>query len=684
VSEDFPAEADDAPGGFAAVSRLADYHLEERIGAGGMAVVFRALDERLQRRVALKVLAPALAGDEAFRHRFIRESRAAAAVDDPHIIPVFEAGEAEGVLFLAMRYVPGGDVRTLVRRAGPLAPAHALAIISPVASALDAAHSAGLVHRDVKLANILLDERLGRPDHVYLSDFGLSKMVMSSLGPTSAGQFLGTPGYSPPEQLEGKQVDGRADQYSLACATFELLCGQTPFPRDQIAAVIWAHLSEPPPALTVRRADLPPAVDGVLAKALAKDPANRYPSCQGFADALREALGLAHYNAGAGVSQQADEPDTESADPVLPGVAQPKIPAPAISAGVSDRRRAPQAAKPDTAPETAVSGDEKQRGDRGVGTSSLPGPGAPTPSPTQRPASTATTGGSHRALTGLRPHRRWPTTSTSAVARNAGAFLLAMSAGIHLDLYLTRYWSIPTLDWLFPLQVIAGFTLAAALLVTRSWLAAAAGAGLGLATLGGYLLSVWIGLFGFQEIRTTAGIAAGLVEIAAFATLSLTAVGAGLVRQARGPASPAVRMRVSALMVKAAVGAISVAALVVFGIAVGSASRPPTVAAGRGVALKTATIGGVTVLTNAKGLTLYWFAPDTPTASRCTGSCAAYWPPVTGTPKAGPGVTGKLGTIKRPGGTTQATYDGHPLYTYIGDSAPGQANGNKLDLNGGY
>lgn len=219
MSEDFPAEADDAPGGFAAVSRLADYHLEERIGAGGMAVVFRALDERLQRRVALKVLAPALAGDEAFRHRFIRESRAAAAVDDPHIIPVFEAGEAEGVLFLAMRYVPGGDVWTLVRRGGPLAPAHALAIISPVASALDAAHSAGLVHRDVKPANILLDERPGRPDHVYLSDFGLSKMVMSSLGPTSAGQLLGTPGYSPPEQLEGKQVDGRADQYSLACAT---------------------------------------------------------------------------------------------------------------------------------------------------------------------------------------------------------------------------------------------------------------------------------------------------------------------------------------------------------------------------------------------------------------------------------------------------------------------------------
>src|SRR5271157_3061567 len=206
--------------GLPAGSRIAGYRLEEQIGQGGMAVVFRALDERLQRPVALKILAPALATDEAFRHRFIRESRSAAAVDDPHIIPVFEAGDADGVLFIAMRYVPGGDVGTLVRREGPLPPARAAAIVSAVASALDAAHAAGLVHRDVKPANMLVDAHPGRPDHVYLSDFGLSKMVMSSIGPTRAGQFLGTPGYSAPEQLEGKQVDGRADQYSLACATF--------------------------------------------------------------------------------------------------------------------------------------------------------------------------------------------------------------------------------------------------------------------------------------------------------------------------------------------------------------------------------------------------------------------------------------------------------------------------------
>ena len=156
-------------------SRIAGYLLEEEAGAGGMAVVFRALDERLDRRVALKVLAPWMAANEDFRRRFLREAKAAAAVDDPHIIPVYEAGEAGGVLFISMRYVSGGDVRTLLRRDGPLPPARAMAIISPVASALDAAHGAGLVHRDVKLANMLVDARPGRPDHVYLSDFGLTK-----------------------------------------------------------------------------------------------------------------------------------------------------------------------------------------------------------------------------------------------------------------------------------------------------------------------------------------------------------------------------------------------------------------------------------------------------------------------------------------------------------------------------
>jgi serine/threonine protein kinase len=165
--------------GFPVGTRIASYRVEKQIGLGGMAVVFRAQDERLHRQVALKILSPVLATDEGFRHRFIRESQSAAAVDDPHIIPVFEAGDADGVLFIAMRYVPGGDAGTLVEKEGPLPPARVAAIISAVASALDAAHAAGLVHRDVKPANMLVDARPGRPDHVYLSDFGLTKGALS-------------------------------------------------------------------------------------------------------------------------------------------------------------------------------------------------------------------------------------------------------------------------------------------------------------------------------------------------------------------------------------------------------------------------------------------------------------------------------------------------------------------------
>ena len=185
MSEDVPA----APVGFGPGSRIAGYVLEEQIGRGGMAVVFRAVDERLGRRVALKILAPALAADEAFRQRFIRESRAAAAVDNPHIIPVFEAGEADGILYIAMRYVRGGDVRSLVR-AGPLPPGRVAEMISQVSSALDAAHEHGLVHRDVKPANMLREPAGSRPDYIYLSDFGLSKAVLASASLTRAGQLL--------------------------------------------------------------------------------------------------------------------------------------------------------------------------------------------------------------------------------------------------------------------------------------------------------------------------------------------------------------------------------------------------------------------------------------------------------------------------------------------------------------
>jgi serine/threonine-protein kinase len=290
VSEDFPAQV----AGLRAGSLVAGYRLEAQVGTGGMAVVFRARDERLGRQVALKILAPGLAADPAFRRRFIAESRAAAVVDDPHIIPIYEAGESGGALFIAMRFVAGGDLRQVLDREGALPPGRAAELISPVASALDAAHSVGLVHRDVKPGNILVDSRPGRPDHVYLSDFGIVKGEASA-SLTGVGSYLGTPDYMAPEQIRGQVVDGRTDQYSLGCVTFQLLTREVPFRRDTLPAVIYAHLTVPPPSLASRRPDLPAAADQVVAKAMAKTVEKRYESCGDFADALREALGLVPY-----------------------------------------------------------------------------------------------------------------------------------------------------------------------------------------------------------------------------------------------------------------------------------------------------------------------------------------------------------------------------------------------------
>jgi predicted lipoprotein with Yx(FWY)xxD motif len=269
--------------------------------------------------------------------------------------------------------------------------------------------------------------------------------------------------------------------------------------------------------------------------------------------------------------------------------------------------------------------------------------------------------------------------------RVAGAGLLAATGGIHLDLYLTGYRSIPTIGWLFLLQVIAAFALAVAVLVSGSRLAAAAGAGFALSTLGGYILSVWIGLFGFKEVRTTAGIVAGVIEVAAFAALAVLAATPAAVQQPSGQApprgAPLARLQAGVPGAGWAIAGLSVVALVLLGVTVAGAGGPAPASAGGSV--KTVRIGGVTVLANARGFTLYWFAPDTATKSTCDGSCAAYWPPVKGSLTAGPGVTGRLGTITRSDGSTQATYNGHPLYTYVGDTAPGQAHGNALNLNGG-
>ena len=274
--------------------------------------------------------------------------------------------------------------------------------------------------------------------------------------------------------------------------------------------------------------------------------------------------------------------------------------------------------------------------------------------------------------------------------RVAGAGLLIATAAIHLDLYLTGYRTIPTIGPLFLFQIIVAFALGGLVLATGWRLAAAAGALFALSTLGGYLLTVQFGLFGFREVRTTAGIVAAIIEVLAFAVLAILATlprprAAAATHGAPDWLSSLANTSVNGLQLCVAVTAISVVALGLTAGALagaGSTAAPPS-ATGSGAELKTATIGGTTVLTNAAGRTLYWFAPDTSTKSACYGSCASYWPPVTGPLTAGSGVHGTLGTIARTDGAAQETYNGHPLYTYAGDSAPGQANGNNLNLNGG-
>ena len=280
--------------------------------------------------------------------------------------------------------------------------------------------------------------------------------------------------------------------------------------------------------------------------------------------------------------------------------------------------------------------------------------------------------------------------------RLAGAGLLLAAAGVHLDLYLTGYRTIPTIGSLFLLQVIVGIGLALVVLVTGSRLAAAAGASFALSTLGGYLLSVQFGLFGFREVRTTAGIVAGIIEVAAFAALAVYAATPSLQvsgipgrfgrpSESGGPRASGRADRtlpsLSTAQAGLGVAGVSLLALGLLGGAVaGAGSSGQSVA---GSTLRTEQVGGVTVLANASGRTLYWFAPDTSTKSVCNGSCTVYWPPVKGPLTTGAGVPGTLSTIRRADGSTQETYNGHPLYTYVGDSGPGQAHGNNLNLNGG-
>jgi YVTN family beta-propeller protein len=269
-------------------AELGGYRLEALVGRGGMSAVYRAEDLRLGRRVALKFLAPELAQDARFRERFLAESRLAASLDHANIVPIFEAGETDGLLYIAMRYVEATDMRALLR-GGPLDPPRAIALVAQLADALDAAHARGLVHRDVKPSNALVAVE-GAREHVYLADFGLTKHTTSRGGPTATGQMVGTVDYVAPEQIRGEEVDGRTDLYSLGCVLFECLTAEVPFPRGSEVATIYAHLEDEPPRPSERGVRVPPALDAVVARAMAKDPARRWQTGAELAAAARAAL----------------------------------------------------------------------------------------------------------------------------------------------------------------------------------------------------------------------------------------------------------------------------------------------------------------------------------------------------------------------------------------------------------
>jgi tRNA A-37 threonylcarbamoyl transferase component Bud32/CheY-like chemotaxis protein len=268
---------------------IAGYRIEERIGRGGMGVVYRAEHLNLRRRAAVKIIAPDLADSTGFRDRFTREARIAAALEHPNIVTVYDAGEVDGLLYLAMQFIEGSDLAGMLRTEGRLRPYRAVDVCRQVASALDAAHAMGLIHRDVKPANVLIEGRTA-----FLTDFGLTKRIDGSHTPlTRAGDVVGTIHYVAPEQIEGSPVTARTDVYSLGCLLYHCLAGQVPFTRDTDVAVIYAHLSEAPPKITKVRPELPDGLDAVIAKALDKSPDRRFSSCGDMISAARAVIDAA-------------------------------------------------------------------------------------------------------------------------------------------------------------------------------------------------------------------------------------------------------------------------------------------------------------------------------------------------------------------------------------------------------
>jgi len=386
--------------------QLGSYLLESVIGRGGMSVVYRAVHSRLGTPVALKVLAPELSTNDAFRERFLREAKMAAGIDHPNVIPIYDTGLHDDSLYIVMRYVSGGDLKALLVTSGPLAPDRAVALLTPIARALDAAHARGLVHRDVKPANILLQRSAaGEVEHVYLSDFGVMKHTASVSGLTGTGALVGTIDYMAPEQIEGKDVSSQTDVYALGCLFYQSITGHVPFQRESEAAALWAHMHEAvEPASNVKR-DVPPAVDAVISRALAKDPADRFASCEEFIRACGRAL-------------EAGAPQPAAFDDALAGatVAEPTPPpvrVPVSTPPVSD----PGLTRPDREPAPAASAP-------------APVPPAPTPQPVaqpvmQSPAPTPTRAGARGRLAG----RRLPALIAAGVVAGGAAAAVVLGSG---------------------------------------------------------------------------------------------------------------------------------------------------------------------------------------------------------------------------------------------------------------
>jgi streptogramin lyase len=277
-------------------AEIAGYRIESLLGRGGMSVVYLADDPSAGRKVALKLLSPELANNYRFRERFLKESKLAETFDHPNIVPIYDAGEADDQMFIAMRYIDGTDLKTLLKVEGPLDGERTVTVIDGVAGALDAAHIRGLVHRDVKPSNVLVARGSGDDGglRVYLGDFGITKQVLSeSATLTATGELVGTMEYVAPEQIKGEPVDARTDVYSLGCLLYECLTAKVPYPRDMEAAMLWAHMQDPPPRVSTERRDLPASLDDVIARAMAKPPDERYSTAGALAMDLRLELGMA-------------------------------------------------------------------------------------------------------------------------------------------------------------------------------------------------------------------------------------------------------------------------------------------------------------------------------------------------------------------------------------------------------